>query len=302
MDSGLFAFRLAAGIAITCLLIFIGASVGRQAQSLGAESISNLNDTKLQWDASDKLLYDGLSCAGSEVVNAVRKFQREITVTVITPLGTTQYPIPGEVGVVNDPSSVKYIEPNDMYTCEVTKSSDGLTVTQMTFTADRLTASSEPDSITDIDVAKATIVAALGDSATAGMTWEDIAVIVKSNGENMLLKRELVGSIGGTVNTSMSWLELATEAVDKIESLENKMIASGVQDGYKYTRYQRGSILGGASAILGFSPEVIIVVDDSTGNVSCYQRGVWFGQDTYMIEDNVLQNLSDNAVSYYIYE
>lgn len=92
MENSLKGLILAAGVIITCVVVGLGFYIAREAKdtaSGGAGKISSLNS---EFSENDKTLYDGMTVSGNEVVNAIRKFDKEkIGIKVVTGKSTTCY-------------------------------------------------------------------------------------------------------------------------------------------------------------------------------------------------------------------
>lgn len=85
MENSLKGLLLAAGTIITCIVISLGFFISREAKetaSNGANQIGKLNAEFLE---SDKVIYDGASVSGSEVINVIKKMQSEdVGICVVT--------------------------------------------------------------------------------------------------------------------------------------------------------------------------------------------------------------------------
>lgn len=92
MENSLKGLILAAGVIITCVVVGLGFYIAREAKdtaSGGAGKISSLNS---EFSETDKTLYDGMTVSGNEVINAIRKFDKEkIGIKVVTGKSTTCY-------------------------------------------------------------------------------------------------------------------------------------------------------------------------------------------------------------------
>ncbi len=92
MENSLKGLILAAGVIITCVVVGLGFYIAREAKdtaSGGAGKISSLNS---EFSENDKTLYDGMTVSGNEVVNAIRKFDKEkIGIKEVTGKSTTCY-------------------------------------------------------------------------------------------------------------------------------------------------------------------------------------------------------------------
>ena len=77
MDSGLKALLLGAGTIITCIVISLAFYLTRGARDTATSGFSQISKLNAEFNESDKVMYDGLDVAGSEVLNAINKFKSE---------------------------------------------------------------------------------------------------------------------------------------------------------------------------------------------------------------------------------
>lgn len=92
MDSSLKGLILAAGIIITCIVISLGFYISRQSKDTAYSGVDQINKLNAEFTESDKTMYEGISIAGSEVINVINKFKsEEISVVVTTKSNNTTY-------------------------------------------------------------------------------------------------------------------------------------------------------------------------------------------------------------------
>ena len=92
MESGLKALLLAAGTVITCIVISLAFYITRGSRDTATSAFSNISKINSEFNESDKVMYDGLSVAGSEVINAINKFKNdEMGIMVVTKKSTNYY-------------------------------------------------------------------------------------------------------------------------------------------------------------------------------------------------------------------
>lgn len=77
MDSGLRALLLGAGTVITCIVISLAFYITRGSRDTATSAFSNISKINAEFNESDKVMYDGLSVAGSEVINVINKYKNE---------------------------------------------------------------------------------------------------------------------------------------------------------------------------------------------------------------------------------
>lgn len=92
MENSLKGLLLAAGTIVTCIIIGLGFFIAREARDTAAGGAGEISKLNAEFEESDKVMYDGLSVSGSEVVNVINKFRNEeICIRVKTKKGTFQY-------------------------------------------------------------------------------------------------------------------------------------------------------------------------------------------------------------------
>ena len=75
MENSLKGLLLAAGTVITCLIVGLGFYIAREAKDTASSGAEQMNRLNAEFMESDKVIYDGIQVSGSEVVNAIHKFQ-----------------------------------------------------------------------------------------------------------------------------------------------------------------------------------------------------------------------------------
>lgn len=92
MENSLKGLMLAAGIIITCIIISLGFYIAREAKDTAQSGAGQLQKLQAEFDDSTKTIYDGAIISGSEVRNALRKFQGEkMGILVTTKKNSTYY-------------------------------------------------------------------------------------------------------------------------------------------------------------------------------------------------------------------
>lgn len=108
MENSLKGLILAAGTVITCLVISLGFYLSKEAQSTASTGTSQIGKINSEFAENDKIMYDNVRVSGSEVINAIRKFEDEsIGISVETNSGQTFYGYgfdfnTGEITVMSD--------------------------------------------------------------------------------------------------------------------------------------------------------------------------------------------------------
>lgn len=92
MDSGLKALLLGAGTVITCIVISLAFYITRGSRDTATSAFSNISKINAEFNESDKVMYDGLSVAGSEVINVINKYKNDqLSIIVSTKKSVTYY-------------------------------------------------------------------------------------------------------------------------------------------------------------------------------------------------------------------
>lgn len=149
MENSLKGLILAAGTIITCIVISLGFYISREAKNTASTGAGEINKLNTEFSESDKVIYDGSSISGSEVVSAIKKMKgQSLGVCVVTKETSTYYGYSfdsstGELGSANstkyssstDVSNKNYINPYANFKGEVVRNSNnvitGIVFTQM---------------------------------------------------------------------------------------------------------------------------------------------------------------------------
>lgn len=148
MENSTKAIIIAATVVITLALVTVGFLVLRSGQETAKSAITRLDKMNNQLAESEYLIYDQTEVSGSEVVNALRKFEGEyIGIQVITgknvsgtsyiyniTKGATQGE--GEIGSKSsydigdtiDEESNEYVNPNGRFKGEVIRDKNGVII------------------------------------------------------------------------------------------------------------------------------------------------------------------------------
>ena len=77
MDNSLKGLILAAGTIITCVVISLGFFIAREAKDTASNGANQINKLNAEFVESDKVIYDGATVSGSEVINVIKKYKNE---------------------------------------------------------------------------------------------------------------------------------------------------------------------------------------------------------------------------------
>ena len=78
MENSLKGLILAAGIIITCEVVSLGFIIAREAKDTASNGVEQINMLNAEFAEGDKMLYDGVTVSGSEVLNVIRKYEGKI--------------------------------------------------------------------------------------------------------------------------------------------------------------------------------------------------------------------------------
>ena len=112
MDNSLKGLILAAGTIITCVVISLGFFIAREAKDTASNGANQINKLNSEFVESDKVIYDGATVSGSEVINVIKKFKNEkIGILVKTNKCETYY---GYSFDVNDGDIIGQVDSKDI--------------------------------------------------------------------------------------------------------------------------------------------------------------------------------------------
>lgn len=143
MDNSLKGLILAAGVVITCIVVGLGFYISREAKNTSSGGISQITKMNSEYQDINKTMYDGIKVSGREVVEAIEKYESEISegsfsIVVYTgkkkessggiQFNTTQFPFQATKEKKNE----SYINPDGNFLGETVVDENGV-VTKMTF-------------------------------------------------------------------------------------------------------------------------------------------------------------------------
>lgn len=149
MENSLKGLILAAGTVITCIVIGLGFYISREARDTSNNAIGQISRLNSEFSESDKVMYDNISVAGSEVVSVINKYKKDDmgiivntkktsntmynhTLTSTTVDGVLTYTLGGEasskVKEAQDINSNFYINPNGLFFGQVLRDNNNVVV------------------------------------------------------------------------------------------------------------------------------------------------------------------------------
>ncbi len=140
MENSLKGLILAAGIIITCIIISLGFYIAREAKDTASSGAGQIQKLQAEFDDSTKAIYDGTIVSGSEVRNALRKFQEEtMGILVTTKKNSTyyKYHFSSETGELGEAAAGdyqkaqkegndNYINPNGKFASALVRDANGI--------------------------------------------------------------------------------------------------------------------------------------------------------------------------------
>lgn len=149
MENSLKGLLLAAGTVITCIVIGLGFYISREARDTTSKSVAQVSKLNVEFNESDKTMYDNMTVSGSEVINVINKFKNDDmgivvntkktknvmynrTLTSSTANGTVTYTLGGNVSTkikdAQDINNALYINPNGSFLGQVLRDSNNVVV------------------------------------------------------------------------------------------------------------------------------------------------------------------------------
>ncbi len=140
MENSLKGLMLAAGIIITCIIISLGFYIAREAKDTAQSGAGQIQKLQAEFDDSGKTIYDNAIISGSEVRNALRKFQSEkMGILVTTKKNSTYYgyqfsiengelgeAAAGDYSKAQTEGSSSYINPNGKFAGTLIRDANGI--------------------------------------------------------------------------------------------------------------------------------------------------------------------------------
>lgn len=147
MENSLKGLILAAGTIITCVVISLGFFISREAKETAANGANQINKLNSEFVESDKIIYDGATVSGSEVINVIKKMKNDkIGILVVTNKSSNYYgykfdeatgnlmdKVEGDYAEACISTNVKYINPYANFEGKVIKDSNDV-ITGIKFT------------------------------------------------------------------------------------------------------------------------------------------------------------------------
>lgn len=149
MENATKAIIIGASIVITLVIASVGFLLMRSGQDVAKASIGKVTEMSTQVAESDFTMYDQATLSGSEVVNALRKFEKEKHFGILVKTGaitdgkwyintvnTTAGTITSggnDIDDTIDETQTEYINPNGVFKGEVARDKNGVIIA-ITFT------------------------------------------------------------------------------------------------------------------------------------------------------------------------
>lgn len=83
MEDSTKALLLGAAVVIVCVIIGIAFYIAREAKHSAAKGIEQIVNITGEFEESSKVIYDGTTCTGAEVVKTIEKFWEDTTMEIV---------------------------------------------------------------------------------------------------------------------------------------------------------------------------------------------------------------------------
>lgn len=285
-----------AGILIACMIISTEVLTYRSSGKAIRASNSMVEKELTEYTSSDLTMLEVNVLSGTQVLDVIRKYQTTIPVKVITERGSTVYP-QSSLAVVNDPTSIGWISPNDVFDLTITRTRTGAPCEVVAVA--RGVKESTDESVTDINVAKAMMATALGTQLTDNTTWEKLAKLAEGS-NSVAVKQSLANVLGSYSTDETDWATLTKNVRAKVTELEAQVAELKNQKETNSVQKLEGSILPGGTETLDYVPTMIAVITETGAEV--FQSGIWHGGNSCTLDGTILSNQSSYTVTYYAYK
>lgn len=130
--------KIVAGIIIVVGIVGISFGIYNTSRTSINSSVNQFNQLTAQYDNITYSQYENGTAKGEEIVRLITGLTTSgdgVSIVVKTKMDTagTTYSATGTTSVVTDKSSDKYINPNGMFDCAITRNNNGV-ITSITFT------------------------------------------------------------------------------------------------------------------------------------------------------------------------
>jgi hypothetical protein len=132
MENSLKGLLLAAGIAITCMVISLAYYASGEAKNIASNSNAKLTEFSKELNESDLTTYDGLEVTGSDVVNFIKKKLDGISsseiaeqyIYVKTSKSENTFNNVSDISNINNFTHLQYINPLGKFVGEIVRDSN----------------------------------------------------------------------------------------------------------------------------------------------------------------------------------
>lgn len=122
MENSLSGLLMSAGTVITCMIISLGFFLAREGKGMVLEASNQMQEAKHNISEQGLMEYDRVYVTGNQVIGAVKKYENEYTVTVITKNKKIVFPI-SNMEKIYDSSSEYYINSNGKFWSTIIRNS-----------------------------------------------------------------------------------------------------------------------------------------------------------------------------------
>lgn len=291
-------------IIVICTVGIICASVYKRVSLGKAEEMQMLSAEIAKADLESLTVS---SVPGSEVLSAIRKYKKDMSVYVKTvqSLDTEEYKSDSVLDNT-DQTDPNYIMPDALFTCSLYENLNG-EIDSITFTQNPTIGVSNDSELT-IGQVKDSLVAALGTESliTNRSSFQSICEEIEKlcGAEEKIL---LCNELGMPVTTL--WSEIAAKLVAERQSLQAQLNDAKAQA--SSTQKAQGSLAQGGEISFSFVPSIIVVYyNDGSAHTATLLSNQWYYDTTTAdlfhtqatAEGIKLKNNSNHNATYYVYK
>jgi hypothetical protein len=125
MENSLSGLMMAAGTVITCMIISLAFFLAREGKGMVLEASNQMQEAKYNISEQGLMEYDRVYVTGNQVIGAVKKYENEYTVTVVTDKEEITFPV-GDMELIYDKESDYYISPGGKFWSSVSRNASGI--------------------------------------------------------------------------------------------------------------------------------------------------------------------------------
>lgn len=271
------ALRIGGDLLIVCLILTVGFTCGRMSNQMSQASAAVINQNTVEYREADVSSLLATSHSGASVKQYINKYRRNMGVELLTlkafAAGQHEMKIDAKTSLasVGDKDNLFFVSDDAIFFCEADKDSNGNYKTIRFIQNGVQNAPSPDDDVSSPDDAKIQLITVFGGNSR--MTWNEIVRAARndiqaSSGAKQTLVNELNKYlVNSALTPDSSWDDVVSLAETLLSDYKDSL--DGAVNSARHNR-TAFSIAAGDSRTLNFSPTVVIVVNDATG-----EKSVW---------------------------